>query len=96
MLTRPRRAAAQVLQLFLALTMVVAFAWDADGNPNTENLPQVVLTVADDTVDHVAGIHQDSPSSIPPARPGRIRRLRSVWHTWRLASWRATAPERGP
>jgi len=93
----PRRCGARVLQILMALSMVLAFSWDADGNPNTENLPLVVLTTSDDAVDEVAGFRHDSPTSVPRTRPWCTRWLRSIRSTWRLDLWRATAaPERGP
>lgn len=36
--------------MFLLGSLLLATAWDADGNPNTDNLPQMVLTIEAGTV----------------------------------------------
>ena len=94
---RRRRPGGRALLVLLALSTVLAFSWDADGNPNTDNLPMAVLAVADGAAEEVAGDRRATPVPRPPARPWRMRRLRSLWSPWRLDLWRATAaPPRGP
>jgi hypothetical protein len=81
----------------LLLGLFVAVAWDADGNPATDNLPHAVLTgdlasaQASDTVDDEA--RRDDP----PRRPWPPRRWRHRWQATREANWRSIAiSERGP
>jgi len=94
---RSRRHGAGTLQLLLALSLVLAFAWDFDGNPDTENLPLVVLTAPDGAVGQVAETRCGDPVARARGRLRRARRLRPVWGTSRVALWRAiAAPKRGP
>jgi hypothetical protein len=85
------------LMIFFSAGLLVSFVWDADGNPNTDNLPQMVLRVKAgteaDAEARVENIDDDSP---------RVRDKRFRWLRWQVVvarewRWRPLAvPPRGP
>ena len=83
--------------MFLLAGLLLATAWDADGNPDTDNLPQMVLTIESGTVVDADARIEDSGESSPHERSRFfhwLRRQTIVVPEWR---WRPLAvPRRGP
>jgi len=83
--------------MFLLAGLLLATAWDADGNPNTDNLPQMVLTIeASTVVEGEAHVEDGSERNLPRrSRPfSWLHRQPIMGREWR---WRPLAvPRRGP
>ena len=81
----------------LLVGLFFAVAWDADGNPATDNLPHAVLTEDPETAQASDSVDDQAGRDDPPRRPWPPRRWRHRGQATREASWRSTAiPERGP
>jgi hypothetical protein len=82
-----------VVSSILSLSLV----WDADGNPNTDNLPQAVVCVEARTAAEADALVEDGEDALPRERDwgfGWLRRRAVVVREWR---WRPFgAPLRGP
>jgi len=77
--------------------LLLAVAWDADGNPNTDNLPQACLTtVATDTVK--ADVDpQMNQSSTPHVHRACLHPASTRTRAIRELLWgKVAAPARGP
>jgi hypothetical protein len=83
--------------IVIASILSLSLVWDADGNPNTDNLPQAVVCVEARTVAE-ADVHvEDRDDPLPCGRHRGIRwllRRPLVVREWR---WRPFGvPQRGP
>ncbi len=77
--SRESRSWWSVLTLMLFISgLLLATAWDADGNPNTDNLPQIALTA--DTRDETR-LSDQAPDTVDSDEPedGSQNRVWSVW-----------------
>lgn len=77
---------------------MVSSAWDADGNPNTINLPAVAIPSETRPSSDIASQGQDA-DAVPDGVPRRRRLLRPIRHAdvFRRWRWRRLAlPPRGP
>jgi hypothetical protein len=83
------------LMFFLA-GLLLATAWDADGNPNTDNLPQMVLTIdASAVVDADVHVEENREEALRQ-RTRHFRWLRRQPIIGRDRHWRPLAvPRRG-
>ena len=91
------RAAVLMVKGLLAIGLLLAIAWDADGNPTTDNLPHAVLARGVDSADAAVEIDDTTGSDALPRQPWSLRRWRQRWVAARESSWRSVAiPERGP
>jgi hypothetical protein len=99
--TRPTGTAGWFGVLSTAILLAglfLASAWDGDGNPTTDNLPQATVTLAPRSV-HTADEQTpgDEGDDFSDQRPRKARRLRHRRLALRELSWRRVAvPSRGP
>jgi hypothetical protein len=84
--------------VLVTLGLLLSAAWDADGNPNTDNLPQIAIVNGASVADLEAPA-QESNSSTPRflTRVFTLFRRHSTSLRIREWLWRSVAiPERGP
>ena len=84
--------------VFFLAGLVLATAWDADGDPSTDNLPPATLAIAPRTVSSVDEEsnedHSDSADARSHQHRSRARRRKTFLREWH---WRFVAvPSRGP
>jgi hypothetical protein len=83
---------------FFLIGLFLATAWDADGNANTDNLPQTTFSIERRSVRSTADAsHGDESTDSPTEVPRPLRRPRPIQHFLREWCWRILAiPSRGP
>jgi hypothetical protein len=83
--------------VLFSASVLVSTVWDVDGNPNTDNLPQMVLPME-------AGTSVDAEACIEESGEDALRRRPRFLHWFRVQTvvvrewrWRTLAvPRRGP
>ena len=83
--------------VILCAGLLVSTVWDADGNPNTDNLPQIVLPTEVGTASDADARIEDSDKSSSHHRPrffSWLRQHTDVVREWRW--WSLAVPRRGP
>ncbi len=100
-ITRPTGTACWFSVLSTAVLLAglfLASAWDGDGNPATDNLPQATVTLASRTVRTADEKTEGDGGDIPPQQHRRTaHRPRLFRFALRELSWRrAAVPSRGP
>jgi len=95
---RRTRYGAMVIVVCLS-ALLMATLWDADGDPTTDNLPQITLTVDPPEVevrdDQTSDVEDESSTGLSPLwgrRPRLIERVRAAFSLL----WRPLLPLRGP
>lgn len=83
--------------VLLSAMVCLSLVWDADGNPNTDNLPPVALPMgAQPAADVEAGIDDNEETPSPVGGHPFLRLVRPV-QLVRQRRWRRLAlPPRGP
>ena len=91
-----------ILKALVVCTLLLAVAWDADGNPRTDNLPHAVRTEAvedaEGTCEAGEGATGKGPRGGGPARLWwSPRRFRRSWRPSPETAWRTVGvSQRGP
>jgi len=86
-----------ILKSLVVCALLLAVAWDADGDPFTENLPHAVSCEGVRVAEGPLEAAEDTGGAPPAHRPWSPWRRRRAWRRSRETAWRSIAvPERGP
>ena len=86
-----------VLKALLTSGLLLAVAWDADGNPSTDNLPHAVMSEGVDSSEASSTVNEDGGCDDLPRRPWTPRRWRRLWRASPETARRSiVVAERGP